>query len=168
MTDQTPVCDVREKHVKLIAGSIHAHVNANEHISFAVLIAAEDALLELRRQLTEAQATIERLTKELEADIVTMAGAGQNLQAQRIKLRALQSDAAIGKLVREHQKAISWFLTLGEIALEAHRVERLQCGHNDIGADEGHLGLWPDEVAQRQAVRDVVKAIASYPHEGGK
>lgn len=149
MTDQTPVCDVREKHVKLIAGSIHAHVNANEHISFAVLIAAEDALLELRRQLTEAQATIERLTKELEADIVTMAEAGQNLQAQRIELRVLQSDAAIGKAAQRDRE-----LALVKAATDpAYGFNGIH--HGRIRYEE-FLDLFDRSF------------IASYLHEGGK
>lgn len=49
--------------------------------------------------------------------------------------------------------ALKWALPLAELAQEDHRIKRLQAGHNDIGREQGHIGLWPEEVASRNQAR---------------
>lgn len=158
MTDQTPVCDVSDPPttptddiVLAVAREIGRTSRETNHMVRArAVIAVYNA---------EAQATIERLTKELEADIVTMAEAGQNLQAQRIKLRALQSDAAIGKAVREQE------VGLVECGARAHHAARHRQGFSFVRLEN----LASEEQKQyREAMAAALKAIASYPHEGGK
>lgn len=50
--------------------------------------------------------------------------------------------------IAELEKALRWALPLAQLALESSRLDRLRCGHHDIGAGRGRLlGLWDDEVA---------------------
>lgn len=69
-------------------------------------------------------------------------------------------------LVKKAEVALGWALPLACLALEDHRVERLRCGHNDIGRDRGtDLGLWDDEVNSRAQALATLQSIKDADHE---
>ena len=63
------------------------------------------------------------------------------------------------------RKALEWALPLAESALEAHRLERIRCGHNDIRATDAKgnvvIGLWQVEIDQRDAAREALASSST-------
>lgn len=61
--------------------------------------------------------------------------------------------------------SLKWALPLASLCLEDCRRKRLQTGNSDIGREEGHPGLWPDEVAARDKARAVLTELQE-PKDG--
>ncbi len=71
--------------------------------------------------------------------------------------------AANAKLIvmsPELVKALEWALPLAKIAMDAHRMERIKCGHKDISGTykngETWVGIWQNEVDQIEFAQEVL------------
>lgn len=65
------------------------------------------------------------------------------------------ASGSIAAAAPEMLDALRWALPLAEMALEQCRLQRVQAGHTDIQAGD-IIGLWPDEVASRDAARAAI------------
>ncbi len=75
----------------------------------------------------------------------------------------IQEAAANAKLIvisPELVKALEWALPLAKIAMDAHRMERIKCGHMDISGTykngKSWVGIWQSEVDQIEFAEEVL------------
>lgn len=67
--------------------------------------------------------------------------------------------------------ALRGALPLAERTLEDHRLERLRCGHSDIGGTDAEgrivIGLWQTEIDQRDKARAALRQAATTARQQG-
>ena len=88
---------------------------------------------------------------------------------------ALYAEEIEAELTQENDRlraALAYVLPLAALALEAHRMERIRCGHNDITAakkianghtDPGPNYPWATYIAQVNAILKATTATAVKP-----
>lgn len=77
------------------------------------------------------------------------------------KNEELQANARIVAAAPELLEVLKWALPLAEVALDTHRLLRVQCGHNDIqGTYKDGVtwaGIYQDEVDKIEYARELLK-----------